>query len=69
MPIWAAQKNRLEFGFINRIGSVVSPTADQPNVLDPLDALTHPEFCRSHILSIPYSGPMTFSRQTTSRPY
>jgi hypothetical protein len=49
MPVRAAQKNRLEVGFIGRIGGVIPPTADQPNVLDALDALANPEFCRSHI--------------------
>ena len=49
VPIWAAQKNRLELGFVDCIRGVIAPAAHQANVLDPLDALTHPEFCRSHI--------------------
>src|SRR6202034_2709553 len=49
MPVWAAQKNCLQVGFVGRVGGVTTPAADQANVLDALDALTYAEFCRSHI--------------------
>ena len=53
MPIGTAQKNRFEFGIVDRVGCVIAPAADQTNVLDALNALTYPEFCRPHIVSIP----------------
>jgi hypothetical protein len=49
MPIRTAQKNRLKFGFINCVGGIIAPAAHQANILDALDALTYPEFCRSHV--------------------
>jgi imidazoleglycerol-phosphate dehydratase len=58
MPVWAAQKNRFEFGSVNRIRGVIASAAHQANVLDALNALTYPEFCRFHIhiLSFPVAA-------------
>ena len=49
VPVRAAQKNRFEFGLVDRIGGVITPPAYEANVLEALDALTHAEFCRFHI--------------------
>ena len=70
VPVRAAQKNRLQFGPIDRVGGVIALAADQPDVLDALDALTHPEFCRFHIhVPIPCSRPAASLAERRSRPY
>ena len=68
MPMGTAQKDRPEFGSLDRVGGVIAAAADQANVLNPLDALPYPEFRRFHVVSIPCGGAIASSRLTGSRP-
>ena len=52
MPVGTAQKDRPEFDSFDRVGGIIAAAADQADVLNPLDALTHPEFRRFHVVSI-----------------
>ena len=64
MPMGTAQKHRPELGALDRVGGVIAAAADQANVLNALDALTHSEFRRFHVVSIPCSGAIASSRLT-----
>jgi hypothetical protein len=60
MALGTAQKDRPELGAFDRVGGIIAAAADQADVLNALDALTHSEFRRLHFASIPRKRPVSF---------
>ena len=60
MALGTAQKDRPELGAFDRVGGIIAAAADQADVLDALDGLTHSEFRRLHLASIPRKRPVSF---------